>query len=54
METFPKFDLFPRLTKVTEGVRKFIFPEVQLHMSNHYVKEHFEEPYQPELPFGEN
>lgn len=68
MEVFPKIDLFPRITKVV----KFIFghPDTQLHMSNHYNREHFEPTDgeattgaafmldaaldQPQLPFDES
>lgn len=41
-EVFPKIDLFPRVSRAARYIRSLVFnTNVPLHMSNHYVREHF-------------
>lgn len=59
METFPKFDLFPRITKVAEGVKKVLnlgrVTEPCLSEHKRGAAEMLDEALdnQPELPFEE-
>lgn len=57
METFPKFDLFPRITKVAEGIKRIALAgsRTELCLTEHKrgAAEMLDEALdnQPELPF---
>lgn len=55
----PNFEVVKtsRIKEMASKINEFLFGSVPLHMSDHYVKEHFEptesEAFQPELPFDD-
>lgn len=60
---FPEhYEILPhsieRVAEVAKKVGHFVYglvfnTNVQMHMSNHYVREHFHDDGDPKLPFGE-